>query len=476
MKNKKHLYFVGIKGVGMTPLAVIAKEAGFVVSGSDIEDNFITDSVLKKKGITPLIGFSKNHIKDIDLLITTGAHGGFDNPEVKEAKKRNIKVLTQGEAVGFFMDGEIFNRKFDGISIAGCHGKTTTTAMLATILKESGQDPSFLIGTSEIISLGQPGHFGKGKYFVAEADEYATELAFDKTPKFLWQNPKITIFTNIELDHPDLYDSIDEVRDAFLKFANKLSKNDVLIINGDDHECQKLIKEYKGKVVTFGISPLNDFAIKRISVSGLKTFFWLEGKNASFGEFSLNVSGEHNALNATAAIIASLECGLNINEIKKGLTMFMGTKRRSEFVGKLASGALLFDDYAHHPTEIKKTLRAFRQAFPKHKIVCVFQPHTFSRTKKLFEDFIYSFGDASTVVLTNIYPSLREKPDPSVSSELLLMRINVFNKSSIFLPELSDVVKYIDEKHFGNDTIVVTMGAGDIYKIKEKMEFQKEEV
>ncbi|MDO8658595.1 MAG: UDP-N-acetylmuramate--L-alanine ligase [Candidatus Levybacteria bacterium] len=466
-KKIKLIHFVGIKGVGMAPLAIIAKEAGFKVTGSDIADEFITDISLKNAGIVPLIGFSKEHVKNPDLVIFTGAHGGQENVEVLAAKNKEIPVMTQGEAVGTFMDGKIFNRKFDGISVAGSHGKTTVTAMISTILKDAGLDPSFLIGTGSIASLGSCGHFGRGKYFVAEADEYATEPNFDKTPKLLWQHPKIAVFTNIELDHPDLFDSVDDIRSAFLKFANQLPQDGVLIACGDDPQNQKLIKEYGKKVITYGFSPGNSFVIRNIRISGDHMFFWVDANDTSIGGFMTNIVGEHNGLNAMSAIIVALECGLTIEKIREGIKKFTGTKRRFEYIGRLNTGAVLYDDYAHHPTEIKKTLFAFRQSFPKSKIVCVFQPHTYSRTKILFDDFLHSFNYADTVILINIYPSQREKPDPSISSSLLTEGVKKFHKEVFFLPKLPDVVKYIKEKGFGKDTVVITMGAGDVYKISE---------
>src|SRR3989344_4179547 len=198
MKRIKSIHFVGIKGVGVAPLAIIAKEAGFSVSGSDIEDEFITTDSLMRAKIKPLVGFLEEHVQNADLVIATSAHGGLENIEVLDAKKREIAVWTQGQAVGEFMKGKIFGREFLGISVAGSHGKTTTTAMLSIILREGNLDPSFLIGTGNIPTLCNSGHFGKGKYFIAEADEYATEPKYDKTPKFLWQHPQIEIFTNIE--------------------------------------------------------------------------------------------------------------------------------------------------------------------------------------------------------------------------------------------------------------------------------------
>ena len=436
----------------MTPLAIIAKEAGIAVSGSDIADEFITDTALKKAGIAPLIGFAKNNVKDVDLVITTGAHGGFNNIEVREAKRKKIKVITQGEAVGVFMNGDIFNRKFTGISVTGTHGKTTTSAMVATLLKANNLDPSYLIGTANALSLGAPGHYGKGKYFVAEADEYMTEPNFDKTIKHLWQHPKIAVITNIEFDHPDAYKSLNDTREQFLKFADQLPENGVLITCGDDPEVKKLLVEFKGRRMTYGIKKDNDFVVSEV----LK-------------DIELSVFGDHNLLNATATYIVGLEIGLTKEQIKKGLSGFRGSKRRSEFVGTLSSGAELYDDYAHHPTEIRKTLKAFREKFPNSKIVCIFQPHTYSRTKSLFEQFSKSFVDADTVILTNIYASLREKPDKSVSMQELANKVG---KKALSFSGLKDVISYINN-HQKKDVIFITMGAGDIYKISEQLKLWK---
>ncbi len=470
MRKRKHIHFVGIKGVGVAPLAIIAKQAGFVVSGCDIDQEFITDEVLQKAGIVPLIGFTKDHLHGADVVVTTGAHGGFDNIEVKSAQEEHIKILTQGEAVGAFMDGSILGRQnLFGISIAGSHGKTTTTGMLATILTKNKLDPSFIVGTGDVPSLGSSGHYGKGKYFIAEADEYATEPVHNKKPKFLWQHPSIAIFTNIELDHPDMFASVDQTRDAFLQFTKNISLNGVLIANGDDPQTEKLLKEYTGRVVTFGYSKKNDFVLTKVSVSIDRTFFWAESHGASLGEFVLGVLGEHNAQNGLAAVAASLEIGLPLEKIKSALQLYVGCKRRFEFVGIFSSGGLLFDDYAHHPTEIKKTLQTFRQVYPKKKIICIFQPHTYSRTKKLFEQFTHSFSEADTVIITNIYPSLREKPDPEVSSEMLVSAMSKFHKEALFLPEHANVVKYIMQTPPDKNTVVITMGAGDIYKLKSSL-------
>lgn len=474
MKKIKSVHFTGIKGVGMTPLAIIARQAGIKVTGSDLPEEFITDASLKKAGINVSSGFAPADIGNPDLLITTGAHGGLNNPQVLEAQKRGIQVWTQGQAVGEFMSGEIFGREFRGISVAGSHGKTTVTAIIATILKESNLDPSYLIGTSEIASLGLPGHFGIGKYFVSEADEYATDPELDKTPKFMWQHPEIAVITNIELDHTDLYENVDELRKDFLKFINSLDEKTTVIVCGDDRESHKLIEEAKSKnITTYGFSASNDYVIEKFKEDNGRIYFWVSTKGTNLGEFVVGLSGEFNGLNSLAAIVASIEAGLTPSKIRESISKYQGSRRRFELIGKLESGAILYDDYAHHPTEINKTLKAFRNGFEKKKIVCIFQPHTFSRTKALLKDFIKAFSYADSVILTDIYSSLREEQDPSISSEILAREMSLVHNNVKYASNLADVVKYITQENFDDEFLLVTMGAGDIYKIKDKLEFQK---
>jgi UDP-N-acetylmuramate--alanine ligase len=468
---KKKIHFVGIKGTNMTPLALIAKSAGYTVTGSDVGQEFITDAALKKAGILASVDFLSEHITDQDLVITTGAHGGFDNIEVKTAQLKKIPVMSAGEATGMFMKGDFLGQKFSGISVAGTHGKTTTTAMLATIFKENNLDPSYIVGTGDVGSLGAPGHLGNGRFFIIEADEYATEPVHDKRARFLWQYPMFSVITNIEHDHPDIYPTIEDVRTAFLEFANHLPDKGALIACGDDQEVQKVIREYNRRVITYGFHPGNDYILERVHISGEQTFFWVTANGVQLGEFALRVIGEHNALNALAAIIVSLETGLSIEKIKKGLLAFTGSKRRLEFIGDLQSGAKVYDDYAHHPTEIKKTLQALRKQYPNKKIICIFQPHTYSRTKILFNQFLKVFSDVDTILLTDIFASLREGVDSSVSSKQLADAMQQHHRDIIYAPELSDVVQYINENRFRSDTILVTMGAGDVYTIHSKLDF-----
>ncbi len=282
---------------------------------------------------------------------------------------------------------------------------------------------------------------------------------------------QIMVITNIEHDHPDIYPTINEVRSAFVKFADALPEKGMLVACGDCPEVQKLLKEFKGNVTTYGFNSDNDYVLERPRISGGHMFFTVTSKGTVLSDFMLKVIGEHNALNALAAIIVSLEVGMNFAKIKKGLLGFTGSKRRLELIGNLSTGARVYDDYAHHPTEIRKTLQALRSEFPKKKIVVIFQPHTYSRTKKLFDEFITSFSKADTVLLTEIFPSLRESPDPSTSSKLLCEALKTQQKNVFYLPGLSDVVKYLNESRYRSDTVIITMGAGDIYKIHNDLKY-----
>ncbi len=468
-KKIKKIHFTGIKGVGMTPLAIIAKEAGFKVSGSDVPDVFITDKELYKAGIEKIEEFSEKNVEGVDLVIATGAHGGSENIEVLKAKELGINVLNQGQALGVFQKGDIFGKKLKGISVAGSHGKTTTTAMIATIFENAGLNPSYVIGTSDIPSLGSSGHYGRGNYFITESDEYFADITDDKVPKFLYQSPQVLVVTNIDFDHPDIYSNLEEIKKVFIDFTKKISESGVLIACGDGAENRNFLKRVHARKITYGMSPDNDYVLEKVNFSEDKMFFWVKSHGAVLGQFSMNVFGEQNALNGLGAIVAGIEAGLSVDQIKKGISNFKGTKRRSEFIGNLPGGGLLYDDYAHHPVEIKNTLMAFRKAFPKHRIIPIFQPHMYSRTKALFKEFSSSFSDADLVLIAEIFPSFREKIDENFSSSLLVSEIKKFGKDALYFPALSDVVKYVTSKTFDKNTLIITMGAGDIYKIGKEL-------
>lgn len=443
----------------MTALAIVAKEMGIKVAGSDINQKFVTDSVLKRNKISWLPGFKKENIEGLkkkpDLVVVTGAHGGMSNPEAVVAKKMGLEVIMHGQALGLFM------MDHQAISVAGCHGKTTTAAMVATIFEKSGLDPAFAIGCGDIPILGNPGHKGKGEYFVAEADEYATCPLTCKTPRFLWQNPKIAIITNIEFDHPDVFAGVENVKQAFLNFAYKIPEDGLLVTGIDNQVVRQILPQVNCQVLTFGRSPLAEFQLNKVSFGQERTWFWLKHKEISLGEFVLKVPGVHNALNATAAVIVGNYLGISWSGIKASLKAFTGTKRRFEKISKI-KGISLYDDYAHHPTEIAATLKAARAWFPKKRIICIFQPHTFSRTKALFNEFTRCFADTNIAIIVDIYSSARESDDLGVSARMLVSEAKKHHRNIYYLGKKQAVLDWLKENVLPKD-IIFTMGAGDIF-------------
>jgi len=424
----KRIHFVGIKGVAMAALAVWYKEAGYTVTGSDISDEFPSDEVLTKAEIRVLGFDSKNIVRlNPDLVIYTGAHGGRENDEVVEALAKKIPAVAHGKALGLVMED---NKQ---VSVAGSHGKTTTTAMIATILTTAGMDPSYAIGCGEIRGLGLPGHFGKGKIFVAEADEYVTDPNHDMTPRFLWQHPDILVETNIDWDHPDVYATLSDVQAAFTALEGQ----------------SKVIITQK------------DFQVTRVAFGKERTFFSLEQNGMKLGEFTLKVPGIHNARNAGAAVIACMELGVSRNKISEGLLLFGGSKRRFEFIGTIGD-TRVYDDYAHHPTEIKAQLAAVREWYPHNRIIVVFQPHTYSRTKALISEFSKAFTDASMVLLTDIYSSARETDTLGMTGKTLVEETAKHHAHVLYAPDFLAVKKLLDQ-HMQPSDIIIFMGAGDIY-------------
>lgn len=474
----KKIYFVGIKGVGMTSLAIIAKQAGYEVSGSDVQDVFITDSVLAKNGIAPDVGFQtetvsmfiEENIKKT-LVISTAAHGGFENPQVMWAKGKNVDILSFGQALGMFQYGTLLNRQdVQGISVAGSHGKTTTTAMLATALSFMKQDPSYVIGTSTGGALGDAGHLGKGKYFVVESDEYVSDLTFDRTPKFLYQHPFAAIITNIDFDHPDVFPDLNSVYDAFKTFVKNIQQQGVLVILGDDPKNKDIIKNVSDGVhtVTFGLDNSNRYVAKNITHTQTGVAFTVVCDNKELGTVTLSVIGLHNVLNSLSVVALLHTLGYEFAEIALGLGKFTGTKRRIEIKGVTKQGVQIIDDYAHHPTEISATLTALHDAYPTKKIVCIFQPHTLSRTQHLITEFSRAFVHIDRLLLLPIFSSAREgKVDINEQNRLYDQILK--NTPGEYKENIQDVIEYCIQNYTSDDYLIVTMGAGDVYKIGEQL-------
>lgn len=418
LQQAKRIYFVGLKGVAMAALAVWAKEAGKIIAGSDTGEEFPTDEELRMVGIEVHEGFDVAHLEAFhpDLVIYTGAHGGQGNPQVLAAVKHGIAVEAHGKALGMAMEGK------RQISVAGSHGKTTTSAMIATILTQAGLDPSFAIGCGSIRGMGAAGHAGKGGWFVAEADEYVTDPGHDMTPRFLWQTPEVLVVTNIDFDHPDVYADLGMVQQAFIRLQKQQVGRKITVINADDPASSVLAGGKR--VVTFGRS-----------------------------DVKLQVSGIHNMRNAAAATAACREIGVSRDAIKQGLKAFRGTKRRLEKLGEVR-GAIVYDDYAHHPREIEATIAAVREKHPKRRVIVVFQPHTYSRTKALLDSFRTALTKADVAIVTDIYASARE-----VQGEQGLAR----RLGGLYAPTKDDVSALL-RKELKRGDVVVCMGAGDIYQ------------
>ncbi len=477
----KEVYFMGVKGVGMATLAIIAKEAGFIVGGSDVEEEFITDKILKESGIEVWTGFKKDNVekffgitpKEECLLIATAAHDGFENPEAVCAKVLGYRVISHGKAVGLFMGGELFGRAdIEGISVSGSHGKTTIGGMIVSSLLMLGLDPSFTVGTSEIFPIGAAGHYGRWKYFVAEADEYLAESKYDRIPKFLYQNPKYLIINNIDFDHPDFFKNINEVRNAYEEFVAKLDLNSVLIVNGDDENIKQLKADnLKLRAIMYGADSHNEFVIKNFKEEGLGSHFEVLRNTTSLGVFKLSVPGYHNAKNSLAVIALLIELGISILDIQKVFPEFKGVKRRLEKVGETKDAVLIFDDYAHHPEEIRKSLEAIKTAYPHKKITLIFQAHTYSRTKAMLDSFVSSFAGVSELIILPTFASARDMIDHDIEEDKnFVEKIRTIQPNVKLIETITGVVEYVNNNIKGSDKIVLTMGAGDVYKVTQNLE------
>ena len=414
---------VGVKGVGMAALAEVLVKNGFIVSGSDAKEDFITAGALKLLNI-PIAEFSVENIKGAEAVIRSNAYNS-DNEEVRAAQDLNIPVFSYPEVVA-----ELFNAHY-GIAVAGSHGKTTTTAMLAHILKSAGKNVTAIVG-STVLDWGSgavSGDLAKpDALFVLEADEYKEA--------FLNYRPRGAIITNIDYDHPDYFKTAGDYENAFAKFIAQIPENGFLVINADDARLKELARNAKAKVI--------------------------EARARDFFMPVLHLPGEHNRANAVLAYRAALELGVSETEAKTELANFKGTARRMELVGE-SNGAVIYDDYAHHPSEIKATLRAMREKYPAKKIVAVFQPHTYSRTKALFGDFTGAFNDADEVILTDVFSSAREQKDESVNISDMVVALEKNGKKITFIANKTDIPTHLKE-YLNQSNVIITMGAGDIYK------------
>lgn len=448
-KNIKRIHFIGIGGISMSGLAEILASQGYIITGSDIKASSITQK-LEKMGIKVTIGHFADNVTGSDLIVYTAAVKA-DNPELAAAGEIGIPCIDRATLLGGIMRG--YPRS---VAVSGTHGKTTTTSMISMIMLEEGLDPTVHIG-GELTQIGGTTRVGKSDYFIAEACEYAGS--------FLKFHPYLAVILNIEFDHADYYKDLEQVRTAFAGFAKLIPEDGCLLACGDDPAIAAILEQVPCKKVSFGLQDdKNDWSAANITFDDLgcgKYTLLQHGKPAA--EIKLKVPGVHNVSNSIAAIAACSIMGCSLSSAVKALQKFGGTHRRFELKG-ICDGITVVDDYAHHPTEVAATLKAAKNC-AQSRIWCVFQPHTYSRTKYLMDEFSSAFKDADIVIVSDIYAA-READSGDVNSGMLADRISSTGKQAIYIMDFESIVEYLDKNAVSGD-LIITMGAGDIYKVGE---------
>ncbi|OGU32491.1 MAG: UDP-N-acetylmuramate--L-alanine ligase [Ignavibacteria bacterium GWA2_35_9] len=447
-KNIRKVHFVGIGGIGMSGIAEILLNQGFEITGSDKSLSEVTKR-LSDLGIKIYEGHSRENLKDADVLVYSSAVT-IDNPEVKEAIARKIPVIKRSE-----MLAETMRLKY-GIGIAGTHGKTTTTSMVGLALTEGNVDPTIIVGGKLSGLGGTNARLGNGDFIVVEADE------FDRT--FLKLTPVIAAITTLESEHLDTYRDLDDIKSAFIEFANKVPFYGFVVICMDEPALQDIIPQINKKIFTYGLTAQAD--IRAVDISHEKFFssFTVKYKGKELGKIKLKIPGVHNVKNSLVAICVGIELGVDFKVIKKALESFGGVYRRFEV--KYDKEILVVDDYAHHPTETSATLSGIRAGWD-NRLVAVFQPHLYSRTRDFYQEFGRSFLNSDVFVCTDVYPA-REEAINGVTGELIANATKNFgHKNVIYIPDknnIPDVLKGLKQ----DGDIIITMGAGDIWKFGEK--------
>src|SRR5262245_3888212 len=444
-------HLVGIGGIGLSGLARLLAARGYVVTGSDLKPNAQTTD-LEALGVRIKVGHDAGNLPADCSLVVRSAAVGDDNPEIAAARAANVPVMLHAEMLGRLM------AERTGIAVAGCHGKTTTTAMISYILSRAGLEPTFLCG-GVIPQLGTNAIGGAGRHFVAEACEF--------NRSFLQLAPQCAVITNIEEDHLDYYKDLDEIAAAFREFAALVGEKGIVIGGVDSPPVAELIAGLKGKGEGYSIEKDADWCAKKIAVEDGRWRFDVLKYGKAFGSFSLALPGLHNVSNALAAIAACTWAGVGRELIELALTEFTGAERRFQVLGE-RNGAIVIDDYGHHPTEIQATLRAVKERYPTRKIWCVFQPHQYSRTRVFLKEFARSFGDAHLVLLPEIYEARDGDAEKhKVSSADLAKQLDANGKAALFLPSFDHVVAFLEDK-VDPSVAVVTMGAGNVDEVAKR--------
>lgn len=443
----KHIHFVGIGGIGMSGIAEILLSQGFEISGSDLHLSEVTDR-LASLGARICLGHSAAHIADAEVVVYSSAVRPLENPETAAAIERKIPIIRRAE-----MLSEVSRLKYC-LAIAGTHGKTTTTSMCGMVMMKAGLDPTVIVGGRLKGLGGTNARLGQGEWIVLEADEY------DRS--FLQLLPTIAIITNVEADHLDIYGDLDDIKGAFVEFTNKIPFYGTACVCLDDPGVRAILPQIKRVIVTYGTSAQCDVRAADITYHERSSHFTLMHKGSPLGEINLQAPGEHNVRNALAACAMAIQCGISFEDIRDGLAEFAGVYRRFEVKGEVG-GVLVVDDYAHHPTEIRATLTAARKGWNR-RIVAVFQPHTYTRTRDFYADFATSFDEADVLILTDVYPA-REEPIEGITGKLIADAARDAGHRNVhYVEHVSDIPEMLKNIIREGD-LVLTMGAGDIGEV-----------
>ena len=456
----KHVHCIGIGGIGLSAVAEILKSQGYEVSGSDMKEGDVTKR-LQDQGITVYIGHDAEHIKGADIVVYSAAVSP-ENPEILAAKENNIPVVTRAEALGALM-----SEYGVSIAVAGTHGKTTTTSMVSLILEKAGTDPTILIG-GNLPQFHGNAKIGHSKYFVTEACEYMDS--------FLSLRPEIEIILNIDSDHLDYFKDIDHIVQSFDKFAQLVPENGFIVAYDANPFVANIIQNINDeRIITFGFSAGSTYSARNIKFdsNGYPEFDVVKSGD-SLSHVHLRIPGEHNIANSLAAFAACHTLGVDPAVITEVLDDFRGTERRFDVIGTTSNGVKIIDDYAHHPTEIKATLKAAKN-MPHNRLWCLFQPHTYTRTLALFDEFTKAFGDADVLCMAEIYAA-REKNIYKISSRELVREIRKAQpeKEAYYFRTLEEIAEFVGNNAMPGDT-VITMGAGDISKVADMLMKREDE-
>ncbi len=444
------IHFVGIGGIGMSGIAEVLLNLGYKVSGSDLRQSDTTER-LAAIGGEIFIGHARKNLVNVDVVVTSTAVQ-TDNPEVQEARERMIPVIPRAE-----MLAELMRMKY-GIAIAGTHGKTTTTSMVATVLTHGGIDPTIVIG-GKLNTLGTNAKLGQGKFLVAEADE--------SDGSFLKLSPTIAVVTNIDADHLDFYSGIEEIKDTFVDFINKVPFYGLAVLCLDDRNVAEIIPLVKKRFVTYGRSSQADIRATHVKLAGNSTSFVAHYKGYRMGEITFAMPGAHNVLNALACIAVAMELDVPFDQIQEGFAGFGGVGRRFQIKGEV-NEIMIVDDYGHHPAEIRATLSAGKNGWPERRLVVAFQPHRYTRTKELFDEFVTAFYDADVLILTDIYAA-SEQPIKGVTAEALANAVRKHGQKDVhYVANREDIPAYLAGVVKPGD-IVLTLGAGNIWQAGEEL-------